>query len=641
MAEMIRKALLYFRSVLPAILLIITYSTVMFSQSIADTIIQIPDVVVRASRFQQFRSDIKTDEFTSEELSPFAGESLGRFLISKTALNVKSYGVGGALSNISLRGTSTSHVQVNWNGFPINSVTLGSSDFSFIPVSGFDNISVVYGAPGALYGSGTFGGAVNLDNNLKTVKALKGSVNISYESIETINGSLSFTTGNNRLAWKADAWGALSGNEFSYYDYIRQTDRKQTDGQWHSTGTVQQFIFRLSPSSTIEAGFWYQVKAFNIPSRIGSVSWEHQRDSTLKFFTAWKKSGHRWSLEAKTAVFKDHERYTMKASEQAESYSIDSRIRSGQYYGDVNFRYHAGRNISVDAGLIGTFINADVSAYGNRKEERGLTAFAGIKYDLDRFSTQAGLRKEWNSNFHSGVLSSFGMSREMITDKWKLRLNVSQKFRKPTFNDLFWMPGGNPDLKPETGYSVEAGSSVTVFKKEKAVLSADAGIYWSKINNMIAWRPDGMYWTAMNYQRVYSAGMDCKLILDVKHRKLKYRSALNVMLNRPDVQPHVSGEHEKMLYSPRIITSWENSLSAGIFDMAIDHHFSADRFYDDNSLLKPYQLLDMKTGVKIPVANGHLGIHLSVNNLTNTTYELIRLYPMPGRYWSVKINYTF
>lgn len=70
MAEMIRKALLYFRSVLPAILLIITYSTVMFSQSIADTIIQIPDVVVRASVFQQFRSDIKTDEFTSEELSP-------------------------------------------------------------------------------------------------------------------------------------------------------------------------------------------------------------------------------------------------------------------------------------------------------------------------------------------------------------------------------------------------------------------------------------------------------------------------------------------------------------------------------------------------------------------------------------------
>lgn len=634
------KTLLFIRSALLTILSII-YGTAAFTQSIADTIIQIPDVVIKASRFQQFRNDIKTDEFTSEELSPYSGESLGRFLISKTALNVKGYGVGGALSNISLRGTSTSHVQVNWNGFPINSVTLGSSDFSFIPVAGFDNISVVYGAPGALYGSGTFGGAVNLDNNLKTMNALKGSVSISYESLETINGSLSFTIGNNRLAWKTNAWGALSGNKFNYYDYILQNNRKQTDGQWHNTGTIQQFIFRLSPSSTIEAGLWYQVKAFNIPSRIGSQSYEHQRDSTLKFFTAWKKSGSRWGMEAKSAIFRDYQRYTQKASAQAASYSIDSRIRSNQYYGDVNFRYHPGQHISIDAGLIATFINADVSAYGKRKEERGLTVFTGIKYDTDRFSCQAGLRKEWNSNFNSGVLSSFGMTRQMKDERWKLRVNISQKFRKPTFNDLFWMPGGNPDLKPETGYSLEAGSSVTILEKEKATLSADAGIYWSKINNMIVWRPAGIYWTAMNHQKVYSAGMDGKLILEMKHRKLKYRSALNLMLNRSDVQSYVPGEHEKMLYSPRIITSWENSLSAGIFDFVVDHHFTADRFYDDSSLLKPYQVLDMKSGVKIPVGNGHLGIHLTVNNLTNTTYELIRLYPVPGRYWSVRINYSF
>ncbi|NLO03175.1 MAG: TonB-dependent receptor, partial [Bacteroidales bacterium] len=107
------------------------------------------------------------------------------------------------------------------------------------------------------------------------------------------------------------------------------------------------------------------------------------------------------------------------------------------------------------------------------------------------------------------------------------------------------------------------------------------------------------------------------------------------------VQSYVPGEHEKMLYSPRIITLWENSLSAGIFDFVVDHHFTADRFYNDNSLLKPYQVLNAKSGVKIPAGNGHLGIHLTVNNLTNTTYELIRLYPVPGRYWSVRINYSF
>ena len=140
------------------------------AQFLYDTTLTIPEVTINAPRPWHFRDDIKTDVFTSEKLQSFEGESLGRFLIGNTALNVKTYGTGGALASVSLRGSSTSHVQVNWNGFPINSVTHASCDFSMIPATGFDRISVVYSAPGALYGSGTFGGAINLDDNMKLEK---------------------------------------------------------------------------------------------------------------------------------------------------------------------------------------------------------------------------------------------------------------------------------------------------------------------------------------------------------------------------------------------------------------------------------------------------------------------------------------
>lgn len=101
-----------------------------------------------------------------------------------------------------------------------NSVTLGSCDFSMIPATGFDRISVVYSAPGALYGSSTFGGAINLDNNLKPEKVLSGSASMSYESLKTLNGSTAINVGNNNVAWKGNFWGAASDNEFTYYDYI-------------------------------------------------------------------------------------------------------------------------------------------------------------------------------------------------------------------------------------------------------------------------------------------------------------------------------------------------------------------------------------------------------------------------------------
>lgn len=167
------------------------------------------------------------------------------------------------------------------------------------------------------------------------------------------------------------------------------------------------------------------------------------------------------------------------------------------------------------------------------------------------------------------------------------------------------------------------------------------GLYWSEINNMIVWRPAGEYWTAKNYQNVRAAGMDASLVLNMQQERLKYHSSLKLTLNRSVIKNPIGDDEEKMLYSPRVITSWENRFSVSIIDFTVWHHFTADRFYDDNSLLAPYQTLDIQTGVKVPLGKGILGMHITANNITNTTYELIRLYPMPGRYWSVKMSYTF
>ncbi|MBN1387943.1 MAG: TonB-dependent receptor [Bacteroidales bacterium] len=608
-------------------------------QSVTDTVFQIQDVVVSAPRSRHYGNDIKADVFTQDELRPFGGVSLGNFLMFRTALNVKAYGAGGAATTISLRGTSPGQVQVNWNGFPINSVTLGSCDISMIPAAGFNRISVVYGAPGALYGSGTFGGAVNLDSDLKPGKALNGTANVGYNSLKTITGSASFHIGNDKFAWKINTWGSSSDNEFTYYDYIRQSRREQTDGAWSDAGIIQHAVLKLG-SSTIEAGLWYQFRSYNIPSRMGSTSYESQNDSTLKFFTAYKKTSRRWGLQLKAAIFNDRQAYFQKTSELSSVYSIESHINSRQYYGDADFRYFINPYLSVDAGITGTYITAYVPSYGETKNEKGLTAFTGIKYSDNRLYWQAQLRKEWNSNFQSGILPSVGISWKVIPDKWTLRANLSQKFRKPTFNDLYWIPGGNTDLEPEKGYSLEAGSIFIIWMNERMKVSTDIGLYWLEIKDMIVWRPSTSFWVAENYKHVNTAGMDAKALFEIKNERWNYHSSFMLTLNHPVVKTG-SGNQQVMLYSPPVITSWENKISTGIFDFTLWYHFTADRYYDDDSLLDSYHLFNVQAGVNIPVWKGELGFHVTVNNLTNTTYELIRLYPMPGHYLSVKMNYTF
>jgi vitamin B12 transporter len=635
------KAPVFFKLICSSILFIIIDGAEIIAQSNTDTVFQVPDVVITAPRNQYFGNDIKTEVYTRKELDQYAGESLTRFLTSNAALNIKAHGAGGAMASISLRGASSSQVQVNWNGFPVNSSTVGSYDFSMIPTGGFDRVSIVYGASGALYGSGTFGGAVNLDNFLMPEKVFSGSAQVGYQSLKTINGSVSCRVGNNRVAWQINSWGAKSDNEFTYYDYINQHQRTQTDGAWHDAGFIQNAVLKLSPVSTLEAGVWYQVKAYDIPSHIGSTSYEFQEDSTLKLFAAYKTHGDKWGLQVKAAMFDDDQHYWQKTSAQSAVNSINSRISALQFFSDVNFRYYLLPYFSIDAGTTSTHINADVSAYGDTKKENGFATFAGLKYNKNRLAWQATVRKEWSNDFKSDLLASLGAVWQLIPDSWNLRANISQKFRKPTFNDRYWMPGGNPNLKPETGYSGELGSSATLLKKNQTKISTDMSLYWSQIKDMIVWRPAGAYWEARNYQQVHSYGLETILVLDIQRQRWQFNSSLMVTLNRAMSKNNEDENEKVMIYSPRVITAWENNFAVGIMDFTVWHHFTADRFYDDNALLEPYQTIDIQAGAKIQVGKGKLGMHATFYNLTNVVYELIRLYPMPGRYWSLKMSYAF
>ncbi|MGI6310596.1 MAG: TonB-dependent receptor plug domain-containing protein [Bacteroidales bacterium] len=620
---------------------VLSFPGITGAQSITDTLIYIPDVVVNASRTDYFRNDVKTDEFRDTILKQYTGESLVKLLSSQTALNIKAYGVGGGASSISIRGVSASQVQVNWNGFPINSVTLGSSDISMIPAAGFDRISLVYGASGALYGSGTFGGAVSLNSELSPERGISGSAFAGAQSLRALNGGFTFKAGTDRLAWKMFAWGTVSENEFTYYDYIRQTEHRQTDGDWNDYGMIHNLAFKLSQASLLEAGLWYQTKEYDIPSRIGSTSYEHQSDSTLKLYLGYRYIGNRWSLKVRAARFDDLQTYWQKNAPDSPVNSIDSRIAAIQNHGDINFRYHMPSGLSFDAGLTGSLVTANVSAYGDEKLEKGIALFSGLKYTINRLTLQTVLRKEWFNTFSSGLLPSLGLKWDAIPGQWVLRANYSKKFRKPTFNDLFWRPGGNPDLNPENGYTIEAGSENTFHISEKSVIETDISPYYTNVNDMIVWRPTGAFWSPENYQKVRSAGVDLSAGFTMEHEKIRLSSKLKVNLNHSVANKADGQERITMLYSPLFISSWKNSLAVGIFDLEVTHGFTSARHYSNDRLLDPYNLVDIRTGVNIKAGKGKIGIHLSCNNVTNTIYELIRLYPMPGRYWSAKINYEF
>ena len=54
------------------------------------------------------------------------------------------------------------------------------------------------------------------------------------------------------------------------------------------------------------------------------------------------------------------------------------------------------------------------------------------------------------------------------------KASITRNYRFPTLNDLYFMPGGNPKLKNESGFTYEAGLSFSVGKDNAYTLSGSA-----------------------------------------------------------------------------------------------------------------------------------------------------------------------
>ena len=68
---------------------------------------------------------------------------------------------------------------------------------------------------------------------------------------------------------------------------------------------------------------------------------------------------------------------------------------------------------------------------------------------------------------------------------YKIGVNTSRNFRIPTYNDLYWVGLGNPDLEPE----ISKQASLNHFLKFKKQCFQVAGFYIDT-QDMIKWVPD-------------------------------------------------------------------------------------------------------------------------------------------------------
>ena len=97
---------------------------------IRDTV-QIEEVTATVI-LNKYQSGAKIGRIAGEQLHLTQDGGLDRVLLRFTPIYVKAN--AGGLSTIRLRGTSPNHTSINFGGINLNSLTLGHSNMSNIPV---------------------------------------------------------------------------------------------------------------------------------------------------------------------------------------------------------------------------------------------------------------------------------------------------------------------------------------------------------------------------------------------------------------------------------------------------------------------------------------------------------------------------
>ena len=153
-----------------------------------------------------------------------------------------------------------------------------------------------------------------------------------------------------------------------------------------------------------------------------------------------------------------------------------------------------------------------------------------IGYNHARTELSASITAKWMPTERLGL--SVTLREEMYGAQWtplipafyadyliskrgtiRAKASVSRNYRYPTLNDLYFQPGGNTDLVPESGFSYDGGISFAIGKEGVYSLHGEATWFDSYIDDWILWLPLGgntNYWTPLNMKDVHAYGVELK-----------------------------------------------------------------------------------------------------------------------------------
>lgn len=551
--------------------------------------------------------------------------NLSELLRFQSQVYIKENG-RGAVSSPSFRGTSAGHTAFVWNGININSNFLGQGDVNNIPLFGYDQLEVKAGGGSVQYGSSAIGGSIHLNNNLDFNKGFGAALYSEVASFDTYNNFAKASFSNDKFSFK------VSGNYFiSQNDYeVPEKEYINRNGRYYNTSVNVGASYKIAPHQTIS----WQNQIFDgsqyYPIFVENGNKTKYKAQTLRSLLAWDIHKSKLSNSLKAAYTEDNFQYFGDIDKPKES-----GAEGKNYIFKNDFNYFITPKINVN--VIGEFQVNKGEGYqsGIGDISRNMGSVAGL---VRYFATQdlrfeAGVKKDFVEDISSPLLYSF--SGKWNAMKWyNIGMSVSRNLRIPSFNDLYWEKGGNPDLLPETSTNLDMDHEFS-FGDFKITLSP----YYMDVKNYINWLPTPYgYWAAFNTYKAEIYGLESQVTFNKNFGKHSFRlnagytysKSTNKETGMQMVYVPIHKAFGNIDYQYNFLRVYVQGLFNGLTYTTTDEK-RADA-------IDPYFVLN--TGISATLLKKYT-LGFKVNNITNTVYQTVSYYPMPKRNYSVYATINF
>lgn len=556
---------------------------------------------------------------------------LSDLLSYNSVIAFKQYGYG-MTSSVSFRGTTAAQTAVIWNGININSQLNGVTDFNSINTYNFNTISIKAGGGSVAFGSGAIGGSVHLDNEISFDKKFKVVARSEYGSFSTLSNNIKISASNKKWSSQFSFFKNNSNNNYPYYKQYRQQGKpqKNTNGEYSSN------IF--------DVNMGYKINTFSVFKFYSQNSFSDRNNSIIYENDAQTKTKYNFSRNLLEYIFEKNKlNITIKSAYLTEKYDyiegLDSYLPN--FATTKNFVIKGSSTYTftkfLKSNIIIDYSNIDGSGtnISNNVRNTGSISLTTLYSPKQNWQNEIGIRTEYSTDYTSPILFSLG-SAYKFGKIYQLKINISKNYKTPSFNDLYWNPGGNKNLKSEISHQYEIGN---LFLIGRLRLSETA--YYNSVKNLIQWAPiTTEIWAPQNINNATSYGSETLLSYEYSFGKhdFKLNSVYSYTVSK-DV-----ATNQQLYYIPfhklsgNIAYSFRNFFAN--YQVLYNSSSSAPSYTDVQENIPRYVVSNISTDYELNFLDS-TKIGFKVLNIFGETYQIVKDFPMPGRNFRIYIILKF